>query len=111
MKAVVTGGAGFIGSHMAELLLKEGYKVIVIDDMSNGQRDNINLFKENNNYEFCEIDLSKEFDNSFFSGVDYVFHMAAFADIVPSIERPIDYHEANVTGTVRVLEACRKYNV
>ena len=71
MKAVVTGGAGFIGSHMAELLLKEGYKVIVIDDMSNGQRDNINLFKENNNYEFCEIDLSKEFDNSFFSGVDY----------------------------------------
>lgn len=111
MKAIVTGGAGFIGSHMVELLLNKGYEVIVIDNFSNGQIENVELFKDNENYKFYKLDLSKEFNLNIFEGVGYVFHMAALADIVPSIEEPIKYHQANVTGTIRILEACRKYKV
>jgi len=110
-KAIVTGGAGFIGSHMVELLLSKGYHVIAIDDMSNGQQDNIDLFNGNPDYEFRKIDLAKKFNDSIFKDAVYVFHMAALADIVPSVEQPIKYHNANVTGTIRVLEACRKYKV
>jgi len=110
-KALVTGGAGFIGSHIVELLLKEGYKVIAVDNLSNGQWDNVTIFKNNPHYTFLKIDLSKEFDDSFFSGTDYVFHLAALADIVPSMENPSEYHEANVTATVRVLEASRKKGI
>jgi len=110
-KAIVTGGAGFIGSHMVEFLLKKGYRVIAVDDMSNGQLDNIEIFKNNQKYDFKKIDLSKPFDDSFFKDTDYVFHLAALADIVPSIENPSKYHRANVTGTVRTLEAARKYNI
>ncbi|MCS3922222.1 UDP-glucose 4-epimerase [Methanococcus voltae PS] len=111
MKAIVTGGAGFIGSHMVELLLKNDYEVIAIDNMANGQLDNVEIFKDNPNYHFENIDIAKDFNDEIFKDVDYVFHMAALADIVPSIEEPIKYHEANVTGTVRILEACRKYNI
>ncbi len=110
-KAIVTGGAGFIGSHMVELLLSKGYKVLAIDNMSNGQKDNVDIFLKNPNYKFLSEDLSNEFDDSIFKGVDYVFHMAALADIVPSIREPTRYHKANVTGTIRVLEACRKHGV
>jgi len=111
MKAIVTGGAGFIGSHMVELLLEKGYEVIAIDNFSNGQLDNVELFKNNSNYTFYNFDVSKEFDTQVFDKVDYVFHMAALADIVPSIEEPQQYHDSNVTGTIRVLEACRKHKV
>lgn len=110
-KAIVTGGAGFIGSHMIELLLKEGFTVIAVDNLSNGQRDNVEIFLENPNYSFLQIDLSEEFEDGFFEGTSYVFHMAALADIVPSIEEPLKYHEANVTATLRVLEASRKYGI
>ena len=110
-KAIVTGGAGFIGSHIAELLLGEGYEVIGVDNLSNGQWDNVTIFKNNPRYTFLKIELSKEFDDSFFRDADYVFHLAALADIVPSMENPLKYHEANVTATALVLEASRKYGI
>ena len=93
-KTIVTGGAGFIGSHMVELLLKNGYEVIAIDNMANGQVDNIRIFEDDPRYKFHAIDLSKDFDDSLFNNVTYVFHMAALADIVPSIEKPQDYYES-----------------
>ena len=110
-KAIVTGGAGFIGSHMVELLLDNDYEVIAIDNMSNGQLDNIEIFKDNPNYSFKNIDLSLSFNDDFFENVDYVFHMAALADIVPSIEEPVKYHNSNVNSTINVLESCRKYSI
>jgi len=110
-KVIVTGGAGFIGSHMVERLLGEGYHVLVLDDMSNGQLDNVELFKHNKQYEFHQIDISKDFDDRVFQDTSFVFHMAALADIVPSIEHPDRYYQANVTGTLNIMDACRKYDV
>jgi len=108
MKVVVTGGAGFIGSHMVDLLVKENYEVIVIDKLANGRLDNIAHHK--GKIQFIEVDIGDyeiELD-SYFEDVDFVFHYAALADIVPSINEPIKYHRANVDGTIRVLEAAKK---
>ena len=108
MKAIVTGGAGFIGSHMVDLLVEHNYEVTVIDNLANGQLDNIEHHK--GKIKFVQIDIgdyNSELD-SYFEDVDYVFHYAALADIVPSINNPIKYHKANVDGTIRVLEAVKK---
>lgn len=107
-KALVTGGCGFIGSHLAELLLREGYEVTVLDNLSTGRRQNLDPFKSHSRLSFHLVDIS-DFQKilPFFEGVDSVFHLAALADIVPSIEKPIDYYRSNVTGTVSVLEASR----
>jgi len=108
VKAIVTGGAGFIGSHMVDLLVANGYQVIVIDNLANGRLDNIEHHKDS--IEFIQADIGDyevELDN-YFEGVDYVFHYAALADIVPSINNPLKYHKANVDGTIRVLEAAKK---
>ncbi len=108
MKALVTGGAGFIGSHMVDLLVSQNYEVVVIDNLSNGRLDNLNHHQ--NKIEFIEVDIGNYELNldKYFEDVDYVFHYAALADIVPSITNPIKYHQANVDGTIRVLEASRK---
>jgi UDP-glucose 4-epimerase len=125
MKALVTGSAGFVASHLVELLLKKGYDVIGIDNMVNGQQENIDMFKDNPKYIFVKGDVSAtHYDGSFkqfspvpisydnlFKDVDYVFHLAGLADIIPSIERPEEYYQANVTGTLRVLEESRKAGV
>lgn len=109
MKTIVTGGAGFIGSHLAERLLDEGHSVIVIDNLSTGLRQNL---PEDPSLRFVEADVA-DFDRiaPFFEGADWVFHLAALADIVPSIERPGDYYHSNVDGTFAVLEASRRFNV
>ena len=107
MKAIVTGGAGFIGSHMVDLLVKENFEVLVIDNLINGRVENIN---KSSNVKFLKADISDysvSFDE-YFEDVDYVFHFAAMADIVPSINNPLLYHKANVDGTINILEAAKK---
>ncbi len=108
MKALVTGGAGFIGSHLAELLLNEGHTVSVLDNISTGRLDNIGSLRERPGFSFHQVDVAEaEAIRPFFQGADWVFHLAALADIVPSIQRPLEYHRANVDGTVAVVEAAR----
>lgn len=107
-KTIVTGGAGFIGSHLTELLLKEGHSVLVLDSFINGRPENLVHLKDNPNLQVIKVDVS-EFDNikNYFAGVDWVFHLAALADIVPSIQNPLSYHKNNVDGTISVLEAAK----
>ncbi len=110
MKAIVTGGAGFIGSHLVDSLLKDNFEVIVLDNLSTGRIQNISHVKDKIRFVQCDIsklgDWVQEFKN-----VDYVFHIAALADIVPSIQNPVSYYESNVHGTLHVLEASRKLNL
>jgi len=110
-KVIVTGGAGFIGSHLVELLVKKNYKVIVIDNFETGRKENLKLNKKTNLEVFrADIsDYSKIYKK--FKNVKYVFHLAALADIVPSIEDPKKYYKTNVTGTLNVLVASRKFTV
>lgn len=108
-KAIVTGGAGFIGSHMVDLLVKNNYEVVIIDNLENGRLSNIEHHKDNKKVKFVQEDIS---DYSlklekYFEDIDYVFHYAALADIVPSINNPIKYHKANVDGTINILQAAK----
>jgi UDP-glucose 4-epimerase len=110
--AVVTGGAGFIGSHMVDLLLDRGYRVRVIDDLSCGHADNLAHHRGNPDLTSRQIDIrSLKPGDASFEGVRYVFHFAGIGDIVPSIERPLDYMDINVQGTARVLECTRAAKV
>lgn len=112
MKTIVTGGCGFIGSHLVDRLLNDGHKVIAIDNLSSGSLRNIEHHKSNPNFSFLHADISdNEKIKPVFENVDWVFHLAALADIVPSIEKPLQYHNSNVNGTISVLEACRANGV
>lgn len=112
MRALVTGGAGFIGSHVVERLLEEGVEVIALDDFSTGRPDNVAAFVKRAGFRFQKADISdKKAIRPFFKGVDWVFHLAARADIVPSIQRPDAYYRSNVDGTFSVLEAARFHGV
>tara|TARA_B110000858_G_C17717783_1_gene433744 strand:+ start:158 stop:1135 length:978 start_codon:yes stop_codon:yes gene_type:complete len=110
MKVLVTGGAGFIGSHLLEKLIKEGHEITVIDNFSTGRIENISNFL--NDIELLEADISKEgvWQESF-KNKDWVIHLAALADIVPSIEDPKKYFDSNVTGTLNILESCYKFKI
>ena len=110
MKVIVLGGAGFIGSNLAEYLLKKKYEVIIIDNLSTGRLENI--FDIKKNVKFIKADISKKgLWVNYFKSARYVFHLAALADIVPSIDNPVKYYNSNVTGTLNVLEACKKYKI
>jgi len=109
---LVTGGAGFIGSHLVERLLADGHAVTVLDNFSTGRMENLDQVKDNPWLSVHYIDVANHAAiREFFAGVEWVFHLAALADIVPSIQHPIAYHEANVDGTVSVLEAARSAEV
>lgn len=111
-KVVVTGGAGFIGSHLTELLLQKGHQVTVLDNLCGGWLKNFKTFEDHLNFRFEKCDIrDKKAIEPFFEGVDWVFHLAALADIVPSIEKPREYFETNVDGTFNVLECAKAANI
>lgn len=105
-KVLVTGGAGFIGSHLVDQLVDSGHTVTVIDNFSTGRSQNLDHQK--GNIQLVETDITN-FDAIFpyFQGKDVVFHLAALADIVPSIVKPRGYYASNVLGTMNVAEASR----
>ncbi len=106
--AVVTGGAGFIGSHMVDLLIERGYAVRAIDNMVGGRPENLAQHARNADLSLDLRDArSYAPDDPAFRGAKYVFHFAGIGDIVPSIERPTEYMSANVQGTVHMLECAR----
>ena len=112
MKALITGGAGFIGSHLSDKLIKLGHEVIIIDNLSNGRLNNIEHLLDNKNFKFYELDIINLEDiRPIFKDVDWVFHLAGIGDIVPSIENPKHYYDCNVTGTFNVLESSRAVGV
>ena len=112
MKALVTGGAGFIGSHLCQRLLARGYKVTAVDNLMCGQKKNLREFENNPDFTFVQADIRDR--NALLScmqGVGWVFHLAGLADIVPSIENPTLYFDMNVNGTLQVLECAREVGV
>jgi UDP-glucose 4-epimerase len=107
-RCVVTGGAGFIGSHLVDRLVADGRTVTVIDNLAVGRRANLDAAISTGQVEFHEISVADlESIAPLFEDGPLVFHLAGMADIVPSIEHPLRYHRANVDGTVAVMEAAR----
>jgi len=109
-KVLVTGAAGFIGSHLVDSLVEKKYNVTVLDNLSTGRPQNLEHVKDIIRFVKCDISKVGKWVE-LFENVDYVFHLAALADIVPSIENPDKYYQSNVNGTFNVLEACRKNKV
>jgi UDP-glucose 4-epimerase len=110
--AVVTGGAGFIGSHMVDLLVERGFTVRAIDNLVGGREENLAHLHDNPEVRLEKRDIrSFAPDDTLFRGARYVFHFAGIGDIVPSIERPLDYMSANLLGTAHMLECARHAGV
>ena len=112
MKVTITGGCGFIGSHLANRLIEEGFEVTVIDNLSNGRIENLNEIKKSPLLKIVleDISIQGSFEHHL-KNCDVIFHLAALADIVPSIEKPDEYFKSNVIGTFNIVEAARAYNV
>ncbi|MFN0065595.1 MAG: SDR family oxidoreductase [Chlamydiales bacterium] len=112
MKTLVTGGAGFIGSYLCELLIDAGHEVVVIDNLYSGRLTNLTKISTDPLFKFCPFDIrDKEAIKECFRGVAWVFHLAGMADIVPSIEQPRDYFQVNVEGTFNVLECAKEAGI
>jgi UDP-glucose 4-epimerase len=112
MRCVVTGGAGFIGSHLVDRLAGEGHEVVVVDNFATGRRENLARHASSKSVRIEAADIAESAPvEAAVEGADWVFHLAGLADIVPSIEKPFAYHRANVDGTVTVLEASRRAKV
>lgn len=109
---LITGGAGFIGSHTVDAALADGASVRVLDNFSGGHERNLAHHGNNRDLAVERLDIREvEPEHAIFRGVTHVVHFAGIGDIVPSIERPIDYMATNVQGTVRVLEGARAAGV
>ena len=109
---LVTGGAGFIGSNLCEAILKMGYKVKCLDDLSTGKQANVDLFLDNPNYTFIKGDI-KDLDTCMAAceGVDYVLNQSAWGSVPRSIEMPLFYEKNNIMGTLNMMEAARQQGV
>ncbi len=106
-KAVVTGGAGFIGSHLVNVLIKEGFEVSIIDNLSSGKKENLN-----SQAKFFNVDIRNLEDiRPIFEGAKYVFHLAAIPSVQYSIENPIETNAVNLDGTLNVLTAAKEAGV
>lgn len=109
---LVTGGSGFIGSNLCEAILKMGYKVRCLDDLSTGKQKNVDAFSDDPNYTFIKGDI-KELDTCMAAceGVDYVLNQAAWGSVPRSIEMPLFYEKNNIMGTLNMMEAARQQGV
>jgi len=105
MRCLVTGGAGFIGSNLVELLVDKGHEVLVWDNFSTGRAQNLSHLESSDRLQIEEIDIASDHPLEVPPDVDWVFHLAALADIVPSIQNPGAYFQANVVGTFNLLQA------
>ena len=107
MKVLVTGGAGFIGSHVNQLLLDQGHMVTVIDDLSKGHRNSINP-----GVDFHQVNLENQTEiEKILPGHDAVIHMASFIEVGESVQKPVEFAENNIVGTVKLLEAMKNTGV
>ena len=114
MRAIVTGGAGFIGSNLVDKLLEKGWGVIILDDLSTGKKENVNA-----NAKLYRVDISTMTDLEnprrnvwrLFEGIDVVFHLAAKARVQPSIVDPVSFNKINVEGTLNILLASHNAKV
>lgn len=112
MKCLVTGAAGFIGSHLCDLLLSKGHEVIGLDDMSTGRESNLRLARSHPHFRMVlgsVLDIKPE--SLAAENIDWIFHLAGRADLVPSIQKPEEYYRVNVEGTFRILECARAWNI
>jgi UDP-glucose 4-epimerase len=111
-KALVTGGCGFIGSHLVELLLEKDFNVVVVDNLSTGRISNLEHINDKSRLTIRQGSIGDaDLLNEVLFNCDYVFHLAALADIVPSIVNPKEYFEANVSGTISLLEAVKSLQI
>ncbi|TCO60242.1 SDR family oxidoreductase [Caldanaerobacter subterraneus] len=108
MKVLVTGGAGFIGSHIVDLLIENGYEVVIVDNLSTGKEEFINKKAIFRKKDITDEDLYKIFEKE---KPDYVIHQAAQIDVQKSIDNPVFDAKVNILGTVNLLEYCRKSGV
>lgn len=108
MKVLVTGGAGFIGSHIVDLLVSKGIQVVVIDDLSTGNLDNVNKQAKFYRLDIISPEIEQVFENE---KPDAVIHEAAKVNLRESIKNPELYERVNVLGTINILECCRKFGV
>tara|TARA_B100001057_G_C22833081_1_gene944174 strand:- start:477 stop:1463 length:987 start_codon:yes stop_codon:yes gene_type:complete len=108
----VTGSAGFIGSHLCSKLVKNDHKVVGLDNLSNGKLSNLNSIIKSNNFTFLNGDINDtKLLRMSLNKIDYVFHLAALADIVPSIKNPLDYFRSNVAGTFNLINVCKDFKI
>ena len=108
MKFLVTGGAGFIGSHLVDKLIKEGHKVVVIDNLSIGRKENLNPKAKFYKIDICSYRISQIFKKE---KPEVVFHYAAQIDVRKSVKDPVEDAKINILGTLNILENCKKYNI